>query len=1200
MPPRMKSIELQGYKTFANKVFFEFPLPITAIVGPNGSGKSNISDAIRWVLGEQSYLTLRGRRTTDMIFSGSDKKARANMASATITFDNADHWLPMDYVEVAITRRAYRDGQNEYLINGQKVRLKDVNEMLAQSGLSERTYTIIGQGLIDSALSASPEDRRKFFEEAAGIGLFRSRREEALIRLKETAHNLERINDILSELEPRVHSLERQAKRAAEYGHVTDELKHLLREWYGYHWHHAQQDLLVVRERYAQQEKRTEQVRSQFEEFDKNLQKKRNEINELRIKLSELHKKAAEIHKRIEQFTRENAILDERKNSLLAQTRSHEDEFAALSEEMKLILSRRNELSVSLESLQNEEKDAIVQKDYYTNELNNRIKKTNDLRTELRSKRDDQNKVESQLIRLKARRDDLNERINKQEELVPSLQITLDRLETGLRTFQADNQKFYDAHRQNEEKRSLLQSEILEIEKELNEKESSLRDLRIEKNRNDADLSRVSARLDVLNDAEKHLSGMNRGAQYIAKAAEKGIIKGAIRSLQSLLSVPKEYENAVASALGDELDAVLLDIDEWENIMTLLNQDQNGRAVLLSESSYGDIPYSEKFAADESLIPLISVVNFSEEMHSIVIRVFSGVWLADSRKRAMELQPQLQPGQRIVTMEGDLFRADGSAVSGSEGKQKILSRTREINELELNKTQIVSIIQSFEEKINSADKEISLLRERLKSHQNERTKVQSSAVELQKKLNQLAVEKEKQTQSAAFQRQRIVDTKSQIEKDRKQIQEISGQINNLEKSRDSFQTEIKQIQDQINKIQIGELQDQVQHWNVNCAVLRKSIAEMESRIKDNFSENEKNQRKQELLQEKIKKSEVNTLDLDKQILLLREKSESENQQAVRITEETNPVEAALKTNEEALNQLQKSFQEKQQVVLSNERLLAQAQVDVTRHDDKLESLKKKIEDDLGMVNFIYDEKIEGQNTLPLGDLVSELPKIEILSENLEEQIQRLKNHLRRLGAVNTDAITEFAESSQRYEFLRTQMADLKKADADLRQVITELDRMMENAFLVTFDKVQIEFKKMFVRLFGGGSARLVLTDPNDVNNSGIEIEAKLPGHKEQELSLLSGGERSLTSVALVFSLLRVSPTPFCVMDEVDAALDEANVGRFCDLLKELSAETQFLLITHNRNTVETSDVIYGITMASDSTSQVVSLRLDEIKGDILK
>ena len=581
MPPRMKSIELQGYKTFANKVFFEFPLPITAIVGPNGSGKSNISDAIRWVLGEQSYATLRGRRTTDMIFSGSDKKARASMASATITFDNSDHWLPMDYVEVAITRRAYRDGQNEYLINGQKVRLKDVNELLAQSGLSERTYTIIGQGLIDTALSASPEDRRRFFEEAAGIGLFRSRREEALVRLKETAHNLERVNDILSELEPRVHSLERQAKRAAEYGHVTDELKHLLREWYGYHWHHAQQDLLVVRERFNQQEKRTDQIRAQFESLDESLKKKQNEIRELRMQLSEMHKKSADVHKRIEQLTRENAILDERKNSVLSQIHSQQDETALLSEELELILSRGNEINGSLESLRAEEKEALDQKASYSAELNERMGELNDLRAALRAKRDEQDKLESRLIRLKARRDDLDERTKKLEESLPPLRVNLERLENGLRTFQKDNQKFYDAHQQNEEKLGNVVAEIFDSESNISERESALRDMRAEKNRVDAELSKVSARLDVLNDAEKHFSGMNRGAQYVAQSAEKGLIRGSVISLQSLINVPKEYETAAAAALGDELDGVLLDPSEWDTMMDLLNKAQRGRAVLL-------------------------------------------------------------------------------------------------------------------------------------------------------------------------------------------------------------------------------------------------------------------------------------------------------------------------------------------------------------------------------------------------------------------------------------------------------------------------------------------------------------------------------------------------------------------------------------------------------------------------------------------
>ncbi|MBQ6482298.1 MAG: AAA family ATPase, partial [Anaerolineaceae bacterium] len=717
MPPRMKSIELQGYKTFANKVCFEFPLPITAIVGPNGSGKSNISDAIRWVLGEQSYATLRGRRTTDMIFSGSDKKARANMASATITFDNSDHWLPMDYVEVAITRRAYRDGQNEYLINGQKVRLKDVNELLAQSGLSERTYTIIGQGLIDNALSASPEDRRRFFEEAAGIGLFRSRREEALIRLKETAHNLERVNDILSELEPRVHSLERQAKRAAEYGHVTDELKHLLREWYGYHWHHAQQDLLVVRERFNQQEKRTDQIRAQFESLDESLKKKQNEIRELRMRLSEMHKKSADVHKRIEQLTRDNAILDERKNSVMSQIHNQQDESALLTEELELILSRGKEISASLESLRAEEKEALEQKASYSVELNKRMGELNDLRAALRAKRDEQDKLESKLIRLKARRDDLDERTKKLEESLSGLRVNLERLENGLRTFQQDNQKFYDAQKQNEDKLSNVISEISAAEKEIAERDVTLRNLRSEKNRVDAELTKVSARLDVLNDAEKHFSGMNRGAQYVAQSAEKGLINSSVVSLQSMLNVPKEYETVVAAALGDELDAVILDPSEWNKVMDLLNKAQSGRAVLLGTDEGSLSPENSGFEGCETLRPLLSLISYDEKVKPVIERILSNTWLADSRTQAMNLKSKLHPGQRIVTMDGDLFRADGSAVSGSEGKQKLLSRTREIRELSEERNQISAKSDELNDAIKNAEKELAALREQLKAKQ---------------------------------------------------------------------------------------------------------------------------------------------------------------------------------------------------------------------------------------------------------------------------------------------------------------------------------------------------------------------------------------------------------------------------------------------------------------------------------------------------
>ncbi|MBR6090012.1 MAG: hypothetical protein IKP86_08775, partial [Anaerolineaceae bacterium] len=966
------------------------------------------------------------------------------------------------------------------------------------------------------------------------------------------------------------------------------------------HWHHAQQDLLVVRERFAQQEKRTSQVREQFENLDSILRKKQEEIRELRMTLSGMHNRAAEIHKRIEQLTRENAILDERKNSALSQIRSRQDEAALLVEELALIETRGKELGESLESLRGEEKEASEQKASFSAELNKRLAELNELRGSLRAKRDEQEKLDGRLIRLKARRDDLEERTGKLESSLPDLRIRLERLETGLRTFQRDNEKFYDLQKRNEEKLTVLNGEISASEKELSDRDAELRTLRGDKNRADAELSKLSARLDVLNDAEKHFSGMNRGSQFLAQSVEKGTLEGPVRSLQSLLDVPGEYEVPVAAALGDELDAVVLDTGQWERAMDLLNKAQSGRAVLFPEQPDPEMKSQIIHNELSGVKPLNSIVKYSDENAAAAQRALAGIWLAESREQAAALQKQLEPGQRIVTMAGDLFRADGSVVSGNEGKQKLLSRTREIRELTAEKDRSSEISKNISEKIIDAEKKAAALREDLKARQADRARLQSSGVDLQKKISQLSIEKEKQTQAAAYQKQRLTEAEAQIEANRKQSGEISAQVTELENTREAMRAEVRDLQDKINKIQLSELQDQVQHWNVNCAVLKKSISETENRVRENQTAAEKNKQKQAQLTERIQAGEKSAEELDAQISSVKEKIDQENLQTAAIVEETAPVESALKAAEEQLQSDQKVFQEKQQLVVSTERMLAQAQVEVTRHDDRLEALKKRIEDDLGMVNFMYDEKIEGQNTLPLGEMVSVLPKVEILSENLEEQIQRLKNHLRRMGAVNPDAITEYAESSERYDFLKSQMADLKKADADLRLVIAELDRMMENAFLSTFDKVQGEFRNMFVRLFGGGSARLVLTDPNDVNSSGIEIEAKLPGHREQELSLLSGGERSLTSVALIFSLLRVSPTPFCVMDEVDAALDEANVGRFCDLLKELGSETQFLLITHNRNTVEASNVIYGITMSSDSTSQVVSLRLDEIRGDILK
>ncbi len=372
MTSKLKSIELQGYKTFAQKTRFEFPLPITAIVGPNGSGKSNIADAIRWVLGEQSYSLLRGRKTMDMIFTGSDHKAQAGMASVSILFDNSEEWLPIDYEEVGITRRAYRSGDNDYMINGQRVRLKDINELLGQSGLAERTYTIIGQGLIDNALSLKPDDRRKFFEEAAGIGLFRSRREEALNRLEITRRNLERVSDIIGELEPRLHSLQRQAKRAVEYEQVKNDLSVLLKDWYGYHWHKAQQSLIEAMQAAEGQEVKNAEVREVFQALEEETQSLQESARLKRIEIGELHKQLAQAHHQLEETNRETAILDERLSAANRQTEGFSEQIEIIESEITLLNERNNQLEKEATELETSAAAALVQKDVFEKELQER------------------------------------------------------------------------------------------------------------------------------------------------------------------------------------------------------------------------------------------------------------------------------------------------------------------------------------------------------------------------------------------------------------------------------------------------------------------------------------------------------------------------------------------------------------------------------------------------------------------------------------------------------------------------------------------------------------------------------------------------------------------------------------------------------------------------------------------------------------
>lgn len=1196
MTPKLKSLELQGYKTFAHKTLFEFPSPITAIVGPNGSGKSNIADAIRWVLGEQSYSLLRGKKTIDMIFTGSDQKARAGLASASILFDNEDGWLPIDFEEVAITRRAYRSGENDYSVNGQRVRLKDIRELLGQSGLAERTYTIIGQGLIDNALSLRPDERRRFFEEAAGISLYRNRKEEALSRLEETRNNLERIADILGEIEPRMHSLQRQSKRAGEYERIKSSLTLLLQDWYGYHWHKTQQSLLDSIKYHEETQLKTEAVRSETSQFESSVNDLQAKIKEKRLDLGLMHDKLSKIHHTLDEINRETAILDERTEAFKRQKSSFDDQVEVILAEIALIEERIAKQEMELSENQTNLTAALEKKDALDLEFKEKQSEVDELQQQRNVQRAQLTESETSVIRMRAKIDDISARVSEIEKSNTTYSQSMSTATTEVAALKEKKENLRQSL-------SVLEKEIAEFDRNQVSLQQTLSELEKEKQKKTeqaaqmkAELSAKSAHLDVLTKADKNMLGMAEGTQFILKKAGLPFPGKEGKTLGSLFTFPKELEIAAAAVLAESLEAVLLDQAEWEQAAAKLNRADTGRAMMITNLK-GKAPSQSKTHASLAELPrLIDKVQCDEKYLPLAEQFFSRAMIVESIAQGISLQPHLNPNEELVTVNGELFTAHGSLTAGKEHRHQLLSRKREINDL-------TKEINALHEKQQAAHEELRLIDDKLTSTRKQseletaKRRTGNEKLEKQRKeFNQIDLEIQKKDQMIQFQQQRLEENKTRMAAFQTEQQETEQAITSLEESINTLRNDVKQLTDSIQQNRLDELQQEVQHWTLQWRLSEKTVQGNNSRLNDLKSQADRNNVQLELARSKSADYEANIRENEQKRSELNAQSDSILASSQATKEEIDPRNAEVAAMEIELESARINLAELQARLSSAEKAQIQSQMEVARQQDHLDSLKSRIEDDFGLVAFEYKEKIAGQTPLPLGEMVAKLPNPAEISEDLKDQISRQKSLLQRIGPINPEAIDEYHAVSERFSFLKTQSEDLKKADKDLREVIADLDEMMKNAFENTFDKVQEEFKQLFTRLFGGGTARLVLTDPDNINQSGIDIEAKLPGRRTQELSLLSGGERSLTSIALVFSLLKVSPTPFCVLDEVDAALDEANVGRFCELLKDLSETIQFILITHNRNTVEIADVIYGVTMGADSVSKIVSLRLDEISS----
>jgi chromosome segregation protein len=1194
---RLTSVELQGFKTFATSTRFEFPGQITAIVGPNGSGKSNIADSIRWVLGEQSYSLLRAKRTDDMIFSGSQQRPRAGMASATITFNNEDGWLPIDYSEVSITRRAYRDGQNEYLLNGQKVRLKDISELLSQTGLSEMTYTIIGQGLVDVALALKPDERRKLFEEAAGIGLYRSRKEEALRRLENTRKNLDRVLDIMTEVKPRLRSLERQAARFTEYEQLRADLQILLRDWYGYHWHQKLQDVRNVRNAFIDQETRLANLRQKYAEVETRVNEHHLHLQEKRQTLETAHKTLSEYHQALEKTTRDLAILEERRRSLQQQKNNLSVDMANVQEEIKELSVQNEENQSHVDGLLAEYQAAADEKNAVEEKLAKIVSKKEAFEAELEGIRKKRLRLETESIQTNAQIEEMNHRLVTDREEREKIKEALSKLETDLQNTEHVIHDLVQEEKVQKDSLTQLLTDLNEKESELKRSQDRIENITNHLSSLDAQRAKISAQLDVLDQAEAALSGYSEGSKNLVEESRQGAVPAGIEPLSKYLMVEERFERAISAALGELTDLLVIPVGKKDQIIAHLESKDRERVALVpldielktsKVGSFSDIPGFVGLAND--------LITVEPHLRQVVDVVFSNVMIVKDKAAAETIQKRLSPDQKAVTLNGLVFHGTGVLISGQSASGKRIGRTRKLAEL---RQALVGLERSFQEKQKDLDDSKAaqeVLEKDIQNVSNEISEKQAALRDTQQSHQDQKNHLTRFSEQIHWHQERLQNIESKIISTKKQISEKEARISVIDQEMDEALSAERSQQESIKALPVFEVQQALNHWQTHFVVAENALNTARQRFEDHRKQTESAKirlgtydTRMETLDEKLTESHNEISNLQAKTQNLQKKIQiSEEQRIAPLTEETDQLEKSYLA-------IQKLEEHSHQQVVVAEKQYTQLQMELRRRNDLLHNIQQRIEDDFGLVSYDYDQKMDGPAPLPFEDgLIENLPRVQNIPDGLEDDIKQLKSQIRRIGAINPEAQKEYLDVKERHDFMTTQIKDLEKASQDLRAVIEELDLLMERDFLKTFKAVNQEFSAYFSRLFNGGEATLSFSDAENPVEGGVDIEARLPGRRRQGLALLSGGERSLTAVALIFALLKISPTPFCVLDEVDAMLDESNVGRFIELLEELSSKSQFILITHNRNTVQAADVIYGITMSRDSTSQVISLKLEDV------
>ena len=1180
----LKRLELQGFKSFADKTVLELMPGITTVIGPNGSGKSNISDAIRWVLGEQSMKSLRGTKSLDIIFAGTQNRKSLGFAEASLVFDNSDGALPIEYTEVTVTRKIYRSGETGYYINKVPCRLKDVLELFMDTGIGKDGYSIIGQGKIDEILSNKSEDRRHIFEEAAGIVKYRTRKQESEKKLEHTKLNLLRINDILTEIEGNLEPLQMQADKAKKYLNLREELKNIEIGLFVYNIEKYKQDLEkvvqdieIMQSQCNDEEGRLERVKILKEEL-------KSSIDEITETIENMSNIGFESQKQIEQLNSDINVAktriannNENNDRYLKEIEEQNAKIKELKDEIEQKEAKKDNLKQNKEKFEKELNEKQAELDKLTEKLSSKELEIEGYKHTVEENTDKKYELQSEINAQNINYQNFEKR---QAQIKQEMQSTISELD-GTRLNKEDIAKQFN---EIENKKNKAQNSLNEVAKQREEANQKIKSFESNINILSSEMRIKESRLKFLIETEKEKEGYIKSVKSLLKDCEniKELGKGMNGVLANIIEVPDELQTAIEMCLGASLQNIVTETEtDAKRLVEHLRKNNLGRASFLPISSVRGKKLDKIKGNESGVIGIASdLVKYNKKYEQIILNLLGRTVIVDNMDTAIKVAKQNGYTFRIVTTEGDLINPSGAITGGSVAKKtvNILGRGKEIEKLE---------------------KEIKNLKQKIEKLENDKQNYEESiegilelSANLEKELQEIDI-------TYATEKQKVISINENIKKLEKRLNRLKEEQANLENQKEEAVSTKGDLQVEINKIveqneelskiitEFAELnkddQKYIDDLNFDITNLKISVS--------SFDESEASiQEIQERINQELENAHTSIENKNTQIEQIKKDNEDLEKSIEETLQKIEEVKESVNSSSSKIEELKKERAQKSEKLSKQEEEMTakfKAIEDLKGQLVKLDVKKTKIEEDInGIINKMWEE----YELTPNNAEQYQKPENVALTQR---RVNNLRTEIRELGSVNVDSIEEYKNLKDRYDFMSEQRLDLENTMSKLRKVISDMTQIMKEQFKEKFKVINKNFGEVFAELFGGGKAELTLEDEENILECGIEITVQPPGKKLQNMMLLSGGEKAFTAIALLFAILKINPAPFCVLDEIEAALDDVNVFRYADYLKKFTDHTQFLVITHRKGTMEVADTVYGVTMEESGISKLLSMKLKQ-------